>query len=146
MVIDRQNVPELLPDGSSRIFWFDKERARSWQADDGSRLWMTAIRARPENRKWVLETPQADDASQWRFLSRRAAAKWLRDAGHLAELREDADIRASLGQRKPPAARRASIPCTIGEHDAWKQAAAAQGLSLAELVRRTMNTLVGYEP
>ena len=146
MVIDRQNVPVYLPDGSSRIFWFDKGRARNWQGKDGSRLWMTAIRARPEARKWVLETPQVDAAPQWKYLSRAEAAQWFTDARLLSLTFVDADIRAALGQRKPPAARRASIPCTIGEHDAWKQAAAAQGLSLAELVRQTMNTLVGYEP
>ena len=146
MVIDRQNVPVHLPDGSSRIFWFDKGKARNWQAADGSRLWMTATGARAEARKWVLETPQAGGDPLWQYLSRTEAAQWLKNAGFLSELLEDADIRAALGQRKPPAARRASIPCTIGEHDAWKQAATACGLSLAELVRRTMNTLVDYKP
>ena len=146
MVIDRQNVPVQLPDGSNRIFWFDKGKARNWQAADGSRLWMTAARARAESRKWVLETPQIDAHPQWQYLSHTKARQWLKKTGFLSELLEDADIRAALGQRKPPAARRASIPCTIGEHDAWKQAAAAQGHSLAELVRRTMNKLVDYEP
>ena len=146
MVIDRQNVPVHLPDGSRRIFWFDKGRARNWQTDDGSRLWMTATRARAEARKWVLETPQDDTDSQWQYLSRAAAAQWLEYAGFIGAVVLDVDMRAALGQRKPPAARRASIPCTIGEHDAWKQTAAARGLSLAELVRRTMNTLVGYKP
>ena len=146
MVIDRQNVPVPQPDGSRRIFWFDKERARNWQAADGSRLWMTATRARAEARKWVLETPQAGGAPQWQYRSRADAAQWLDAAGFLAALLEDADIRAALGQRKPPAARRASVPCTIGEYDAWRQAAAARGLSLAALVRRTMNALAGYDP
>ncbi|MCY3899276.1 MAG: hypothetical protein OXF86_11920 [Caldilineaceae bacterium] len=146
MVIDRQNVPVQLPDGSNRIFWFDKGKARNWQAADGSRLWMTAAGARAEARKWVLETPQAGTDPQWQFLSRTDAKQWLREARFLSKLILDADLRAALGQRKPPAARRASIPCTIGEHEAWKQAAADRGLSLAEFVRRTMNSMADYEP